>query len=232
MLQIAHRGDHRHAPENSMQAFRSAVEAGAGGVELDVRLSADGIPVVMHDAGLKRMTGHPGRVRAMNATDIRELRFLSTEGTVPLLSDVLEEIGGQIPINIEIKHSDKRNRTLTRAVIELIQRMNLTDKVWISSFNPIILIQSLALDASISVGFLFDKLRYVPVLLGDFYPFTYWHPHYSIADERMLDAASKRGIDVMVWTVNTEDDIRRMAKLGVAGVITDDLSLFASVSSR
>ena len=97
---IAHRGRHDGAagrPENSLAAFRHAVDQGIP-FEFDVQLTADGRPIVLHDADTTRMTGAAGLVRALSLADIRKLRLGDTDETVPTLDDVLEVAGGRVPV--------------------------------------------------------------------------------------------------------------------------------------
>ena len=103
---VAHRGLHdigSGVPENSRAAFRAAISAGYP-IECDVRLSADGEPVVFHDADLKRLTGTEGRVDAFAAAALTNLPLLGTAETPPLFTDFLDLVGGKVPLLIEIKN--------------------------------------------------------------------------------------------------------------------------------
>lgn len=101
---IAHRGLHAlpHAPENSLQAFAAAVRAGAP-IEMDVRLLSDGQVAVFHDQDLERLTGMAGPIGARTADGIRALRLCGTNERIPLLSETLDFVAGQVPLLIEIK---------------------------------------------------------------------------------------------------------------------------------
>ena len=102
---IAHRGLHDNrsdAPENSMLAFRKAVDAGYG-IELDVRLTRDGIPVVFHDENLKRTSGLDKEIGELTYDELKKVKLFSSQETIPLFEDVLELIGGKVPLIVEIK---------------------------------------------------------------------------------------------------------------------------------
>src|SRR4051812_50147585 len=102
---IAHRGLHAAAdgrPENSLAAFAHACRLGFP-AELDVRLTRDGEVVVFHDHTLRRLTGAPGRVEERDAADLRALRLVGTAERLPLLHDVLELVGGRVPLAIQLK---------------------------------------------------------------------------------------------------------------------------------
>lgn len=101
----AHRGlfdNAGNAPENSLAAFRLAVENGYG-IELDVQLSKDNIPVVFHDAGLKRMCGVDGHVWEYTLKELRQFRLLDSDATIPTFAEALAVIGGKVPIIVEYK---------------------------------------------------------------------------------------------------------------------------------
>lgn len=101
----AHRGlfdNNSDAPENSLPAFRKAVENGYG-IELDVSLSKDGIPVVFHDATLKRMTGKEGNVWDYTLAELKELRLASSDATIPTFEEALQTVQGKVPLIVEYK---------------------------------------------------------------------------------------------------------------------------------
>lgn len=107
----AHRGLHDNqsdAPENSMAAFRKAVDAGYG-IELDVQLTKDRIPVVFHDESLNRVCGVSGNVRDYTFEELQSFRLLSSDEHIPLFSDVLALVGGRVPLIVEIKIHESVN---------------------------------------------------------------------------------------------------------------------------
>ena len=136
-VNFAHRGLHsqdKAVPENSLEAFRRAAEAGYG-VELDVQLSKDGQVVVFHDADLQRVCGVEDRVDELTYAELNRLSLCGSESGVPLFSDVLRVIRGRGPLLVELK-TGKRNRELcekTRALLD-----NYRGEVCIESFNPFI----------------------------------------------------------------------------------------------
>ncbi len=107
-LPVAHRGLHGEIPENSKSAFRAAIKAGYA-IETDVRLSKDGALVLFHDDNLFRMTGDRRNVIDCTLKELLSLSLKGTEEKIPLLKDFLEEIGGQVPILLEIKNVPKVN---------------------------------------------------------------------------------------------------------------------------
>lgn len=102
---FAHRGYHnieRQIPENSMSAFRAAIQKGYG-IELDLHLSRDGQLIVFHDYTLKRLCGHNGIVENMTYDELKQHRLLGTDEKIPLFKDVLSVVNGQVPLLIELK---------------------------------------------------------------------------------------------------------------------------------
>ncbi len=136
-LNFAHRGLHSYdksVPENSLAAFRLAVESGYG-MELDVQLSKDGKVVVFHDGDLKRICGVDKRVDELTFAELRELRLCGTDEVIPLFSEVLDLVAGRQPIICELK-TGKRNRELCEKTFELIDFYE--GDVCIESFDPFI----------------------------------------------------------------------------------------------
>ena len=118
----AHRGLHdleAGVPENSMKAFRLAIEKGFG-MEMDVQLSKDGIPVVFHDATLTRMCGVEKRVNELTLAELKQLSLAWTQERIPTFQEFLTLVNGQVPLIIEIK-MDKRDDRIPQAVIEQLR---------------------------------------------------------------------------------------------------------------
>ncbi len=132
---FAHRGLHdEQRPENSLSAFRAAAAAGYG-AELDARLSRDGVPVVMHDADVARMTGVSAMVADMDLAALRQLRLRGTEDTVPTLREALAVLtGAGVPVILEVKDVTSRRGELCRKVLEEIDRAG--GDICVESFDP------------------------------------------------------------------------------------------------
>ncbi len=153
-----HRGGAELAPENTMAAFDRAAALGVG-FELDVMLSADGVPVVFHDDHLERLTDGQGRLEAL---DLEQLRGLDAGlhfdpefagERIPTLDEVLARHGHEVVINIEVKSSKGAdNAALARAVVDVVHHRGLEDRVLITSFSPFLLAEIRALDPSILRG--------------------------------------------------------------------------------
>ncbi len=135
----AHRGLHDNAseaPENSLAAFRKAVEAGFG-MELDIQLSKDKVPVVFHDFTLKRVCGAEGKVRDYTLQELKEFRLYESEEQIPTLAEVLELVDGRVPLIIEFKGEDT-DLSLCPIADQMLREYN--GVYCVESFNPLMVI--------------------------------------------------------------------------------------------
>lgn len=218
-LIIAHRGASADAPENTMAAFGLAADQGAHGVEFDVRLSADGNIVIMHDDTVDRTTNGSGRVSELSVAALRELDAGMGQ-PVPTLDEVFEAFGPSMLYNVELKEFGLWGRGLESAVADRIDAYHLHNQVLVSSFNPLAVRRARRqLSATTMTGLVWMKgprsLRY---LLA---PTHADHPHYPLVDEAYMSWARERGLRVHVWTVDDVEEARRLAALGVHALITN-----------
>ena len=150
----AHRGLHdSNSPENSLAAFKQAVHAGFG-IELDVQLSADGQVMVFHDYTLVRMTGADDKLSEKTADELTELKLNGTDESIPLLSEVLEAVGGKVPLLVELK-GENTNTHLCGKVHELMREYN--GYYVVESFNPLLIHSYKKLSPSTPCGLLITK---------------------------------------------------------------------------
>lgn len=218
-LIFAHRGASHDAPENTLSAFGLALAQQADGIELDVQLSADGYPVVIHDFTVDRISDGCGKVADLSLADLQALHIEGDE-RVPTLDEVFEAFGPRFIYNVEIKDMSLRNRGLEAAIADRIEGHQLEERVIISSFNPFSLKRFRQYAPSrIPRALLRDKglLRFTSVLNdgdGD-------NPHFSLVDEAYMTWAGKHGYRVNVWTVDDPDEAVRLTRLGVDGLITN-----------
>lgn len=193
----AHRGLHGpDCPENSRAAFAAALAIGHG-VELDVRLSSDGEAIVFHDDGLERLTGAKGRVAALTAAELGQIRLGNGE-TIPLLNEILELIAGRAPILIELKAPRGAASRLCRAVERALSSYR--GQAAIMSFNPWVS-ASFAGRTARPRGLVVsarDKKRIVrlaALLLA--------RPDFVARDVRDLPLRRRHRLPLLTWTVRT-----------------------------
>jgi glycerophosphoryl diester phosphodiesterase len=240
-LIYGHRGASARAPENTLAAFRLAREQSADGIELDAKLTADGEIVVIHDQTVDRTTNGKGRVLDLSLEEIRRLDagcsfspvFRSEH--IPTLEEVLEAVGRDLLVNIELTNYASLLDQLPEKVATLISRLGLEDRVIISSFSPINLVRFRRKLPGVRLGLLtmtgFSG-KLARSFLGRWIPSDALHPHYSNTTPDLVNAWQRRGKQVNVWTVNQTEEMVRLANLRVDGIITDDPALARQVLTK
>jgi len=227
---IAHRGASGHAPENTMAAFRRAVELGSGFVETDLQLTRDGRFVLIHDATLDRTTNGRGLVHAHTLAEIRKLdaghwydREFSGE-KVPILEDVLAfSRDNDVVIYLEIKYNVAWG--MHHALVAAIQGAKNMARTIVISFDPVTLKEVVKLDASIMVGLLADaqstqsRPDFVQTALD--VGARQLCLHYPLVTEAVVTRAHAADLAVVAWTVDDADVMRSMIRIGVDGIMTD-----------
>jgi len=214
---FAHRGCTEGFTENTLDAFAEARRVGADGVELDVRLTADGALAVHHDAEI------PG-LGAIAGLGVAEL-----PAHVPLLADVLAVCEGMV-VNVEIKNAPQdpgwdAGEAVAALTAAAIEEAGWTDRVIVSSFQVTTLRAVQAADGRLALGALWGFGAEPGPALADAAAagFRAVHPFVTSVTPELVDRAHAAGLAVNVWTVNAPDDLRAMVGLGVDTVITDRL---------
>jgi len=235
---LAHRGASAYAPENTLAAFRLAREMGADGIELDVQLSKDKVPVVIHDDLVDRTTDGQGRVSDLKIADIARLDAgAKTEDyrgeQIPTLAQVFEAlsewlkpVGRERPciINVELKTDRLTTDGLEREVANVIARYAVQDRVLISSFNPLSLHRFKTFNPRCTRGLLFDNT--MPFYLRKTW-LRFWaapramHPEHTMVDARYVAWAKRKRLAVNTWTVDDPGEAKVFAQLGVTAIITN-----------
>jgi glycerophosphoryl diester phosphodiesterase len=218
---VAHRGWSGRAPENTLAAIQMAInEPDVEWVELDVQLSKDNVPVVIHDYKLRRTTNGRGEVKNFTAAELSALDagswfspMFKDEG-IPLLSQVLELASGRIKLNIELKTDGIRYPNLEDHVIKLVQDYGLEDSVVLTSFHAGTLFNANKLTGgSIQTGLILDGWRNsLPLELKQLGAEFLSIEHGRLNSSRM-ELLKQSGIQVMAWTPNDERTIRKLISI-------------------
>jgi glycerophosphoryl diester phosphodiesterase len=225
-LVFAHRGGSGLAPENTIAAFDTALALGADGLELDVRLSKDGVVVVHHDASLDRTTDVRGDVSALTAAELSRVdagyRFTRHDAhpfrgqgiAVPALADVLARYrDARIVVEFKLNVAE-----LAAAVVEVVRRADAVERVCVGSFDLRVLHAARTLEPALATSAARQEVRW-PVYEG--FQVPEWSGATRVVSRRFVDAAHRAGLGVHVWTVDTEDRACRLLACGVDGLITD-----------
>ena len=227
-LIIAHRGASHAAPQNTLAAFRMAAEQGADGVELDVQLSADGIPVVIHDAEVSSLTDGTGWVHNLTLAQLKALDAGGHFGPhfagepIPTLEEVLTALDRRLLVNIELKYQPKRVRQLAAAVAEVVRRTGDMQRIWFSSFRPYALHMIRRLIPEVPCGFLYGGLDLGKPLFVGITPHEALHPQARLVRPGRVARAHQQGRRVVVWTVDDVRQAQKLAAWGVDALITNE----------
>lgn len=223
---IAHRGASADAPENTIAAFELALEQGADGIELDVHLSADGQPVVIHDFTLERTTDGAGpvgghRVRELKRLDAggwRDRRFRGQR--VQTLQEVLERFRDRARFWIELKGGSALYPGIEERVISMVEIYDVVDRVLVQSVDHAAITRLRMLNREISVGALLTQAPLDPALLRP-EAVSAICPGAHVLTAELLADIRRAGLDCYVWTVNEPAQMDRLVAWGVSGIITD-----------
>lgn len=223
----AHRGESKNAPENTIPAIEMAIEDGADYVEIDVRLTADGQVILMHDADTKRTTNGNMVVKDSTYEELLTLDAGSwfseeyTDTKIPTLGEVIELCKGKIMMNIELKPADNKGE-LEQAVADLISEYNMESQCIVTSFNQKSILTIKKMNPEIVTGYIytFGYSNHIEYKAMDVLSIN---SRYLTRD--VVTGAHKKGIIVAAWTVNDSREMRRMVAIGVDNIITDNTSL-------
>ena len=219
---VAHRGASGELPENTLLAFERGLALGADALEFDVRLSSDGIPVVIHDSTVDRTTSGKGAVKDLAARNLAELDAGAGQG-IPAVDSVLETFP-DVPLLIEVKEMP-----VALPLVEVIRRHSASSRVLVGSFlhaalgcfdrfemNRCASQRESAIFWSgsrlrLAIGASAFKALSVPVR----------HRGIQVVDESFVSKAAQKEIPVHVWTVDDRTEAERLRALGIAGIITN-----------
>jgi glycerophosphoryl diester phosphodiesterase len=225
---FAHRGASKYAPENTMAAFYLAQKMNADGIELDVQLTKDGIPVVIHDENVKRTTNGKGSIKDYLLEDLKKLdagvRFSTyfKGEKIPTLEDVLKWIcTTNMELNIELKNNLEPYDGLEEAVIQLVKDYRMENKVVYSSFNHYSLRKIAKLNPNAEIAVLYHEKLYKPWKYVAFVEANSAHPNHKMLNDEILAGYKKHDIKVRPYTVNNPTKMTYFFQREVEGIITD-----------
>ena len=238
-LVLAHRGSRLRAPENTLEAFALALDEGADGIEFDVRRSADGVPIVLHDPTLDRTTSGRGPVASATLDALRRLDAGAWFGAshrgarIPTLAEVLDLCRDRAALNLELKIDAGRGRTarrrarteaplLAQAVARELARARRPPFLLLSSFETPALEAARHVLPRCPLGWLRSRTTRGLAPLHRRLRLDALNPHLRLATARRLATAGRLGLAVYVYPVNLPSDITRLARAQVSGLITDD----------
>jgi glycerophosphoryl diester phosphodiesterase len=239
-LVLAHRGASAYAPENTIAAFNLALEMGADGIELDVTLSKDGVPIVIHDDTVDRTTNGHGAIKEMTVAEIQQLdahyQFDQYAGEkIPTLAQVLDAIGKRGIVNIELKSTTFKTDGLEIAVLAAIEDTRTTTNVIFSSFNPFALARMYDLNPRIPRGLLYSPGLPIYLRRAWLRPLahaTAMHPECSMITAQYVAWAKNHGLKVNAWTTDEPEEMQRLIELDVDAIMTNKPDVLVRVVNQ
>ena len=219
---VAHRGASGYEPENTLRALKRAIEMGADMVEVDVRLSKDGVPVIMHDETLDRTTDGSGRVSDYTVDQLRGLDAGLGE-KIPLLSEVLDLVKGKAGLLLELKEVEA-----SRPSLKMVEEKDVVNQVMFISFHREALESIAQARVDAFRGLIYarpgdhlvaaKRMRCIAVA-----------PYYRLATAKAIGFAHRLKLKVNVWTVDDLKTARLMAERGVDAITTNKPDLMISL---
>jgi glycerophosphoryl diester phosphodiesterase len=223
---FAHRGYSGKYPENTLLAFRKAIEVGIDGIEMDVQVTKDGALVICHDELVDRTTNGKGYIKDYLLEDLRKLDASSTYtgqmgfNPIPTLEEYCELVK-DLPLvtNIELKTGVFEYLGIEQAVYDMIKKYGLQDRIIISSFNHYTVMRMKALAPELKYGMLSDTWIYNAGAYVKSLGAQCYHPNYHNLVQPVVDECKSHGIEMNCWTVNTPEDVIDLAQKEVDTII-------------
>lgn len=224
ILITAHRGASGHAPENTIASMEAAINMKADLAELDVQETVDGEIVLFHDRTMKRLAGIEKEIGELTIQEIQKLEVgswfdLKFKGEpIPTLSDVVDFVRGKIKLNIELKTTG-HEKQLAERLLNIVKEKNFEKECFFTSFDYSQIKRIKELDPSIRTGLIFKTIpNSINIYKSDFEILSV---DYSLVNEEFIRHAFSNGKEVHVWTVNNEDEMKRLIELNVTSIITN-----------
>lgn len=220
---IAHRGASAVEPENTLRSIRRAIEFGADFVEVDVRASADGYLVLMHDLTVDRTTNGTGFLSSLTFDELRRLDAGFGE-RIPTLDETVQLVRGKARLVIEIKPEG-----IEEKVVQLLKENHFENEVIITSFIHPVLKHVKELCPNIKTGVIFSSRPVKPVNIALDAQSDSLFPKFSYINKELVEQCHENVLGVFPWTVDTVEDIKCMVGLGVDGIVTNKPDLAKGV---
>lgn len=233
---IAHRGAMGYAPENTLASFKLAIEIGADAIELDLRQTKDGVPVVLHDATVNRTTNGKGNIKDLNFEDVNKFDagswfdYKFNNEKIPALQDVINLLSDSILIIIELKEGNDIYPGIEEKTISIIKENRIESQTILKSFDQQVLerLRNIAPEIPLCyvyavripwLGMIIDR----GVTFGSIYNIDaeYLQPHRFFLSDSFVKEAQAKGYKIISWGVNSDEAIRESFSYNVDGIETD-----------
>ncbi len=220
---IAHRGFTKQYLENSLEAVEAALKLGCDGIEVDLRMTADGELVIFHDWDLKRLADREEGVEELTVSGVRDLRLVGGS-RIPFLDELLDLVRDQALLNLEIKTVHYFSRDLETKLLQQLHAFHLDETILLSAFNPLPLIRLRKMAPSLHRGTLVSGLywrtRPRKPLIHWIQPFGI-HASHDLMTESFIQKHHQAGRRIFTWTVNDRDVMKKLLAIGADGIFSD-----------
>jgi glycerophosphoryl diester phosphodiesterase len=235
---VAHRGAPDGVPENTLAAFQQALERGADAVELDVRLSKDGVPVVFHNFYLDDLAKATGPVFAFTLAELQQVELLGGRGEpeerhrIPALREVLEAFGGRLGFEIELKGPETESSEILARELRRVKR--LWDEMEVASFEPALLLDIGRRCPGLNTDLIqrrsehwmrWDAVAHIAIHSARLAQARAVHLYPDQLSPQVVDAVRSAGLEVHSGEINDHGRLTMVAELGIPKFDTDNLPL-------
>ncbi|MEU0578144.1 glycerophosphodiester phosphodiesterase [Streptomyces griseoincarnatus] len=218
---VAHRGDPYRVRENTLPSLRSATGRGADAVEIDVRLTRDGVPVLLHDATLERLWDHDRPLASLTWDQVREV----TDGGVPALADALAVTEGS---RVMIDLPGAPGERAVRRIVDVVRQQGARDRVYYCAGAPAMLaVRAVDPDAEIAL----THTSHAPVRAGVLEAVRprWLNYRFSLVDRALADRVHRDGFLLSAWTPDTRRSMRRLLAAGVDSITTNRVDVLCAL---
>jgi glycerophosphoryl diester phosphodiesterase len=219
---VAHRGDPYRVRENTLASVRSAAGRGADAVEVDVRVTRDGAPVLLHDATLERLWGHRLPLSGLTREQVAEL----TGGGVPALRDVL--LGTRARLQLDLPGADA---AAVRAMAEVVRDCGAADRVYWTG-SPTAMLHVRAADPAAEIAMTWKSVAPAPPALVEAVRPRWINYRFGVLTPQLVERAHRDGMLVAAWTVDTGVRMRRLMRYGVDALTTNRVDVLTRLRAR
>ncbi|MFD6886969.1 glycerophosphodiester phosphodiesterase [Streptomyces sp. NPDC059957] len=223
LTSVGHRGDPYRVRENTLPSIRSAFERGADAVEIDVRTTRDGVPVLLHDEDLQRLWGHDVRLEDVTAPQLREL----TDGGIPTLREALAAAGaGRVMVDLPGATAEA-----VRTVVGQVRECGARDRTYYCA-GPATMLAVRAADPGAEIALTWTTLAPPRRVLIDAVAPTWLNYRFGLVGPELVDALHRDGLLVSAWTPDTKRAMRAMVRAGVDSITTSRVDALGAVRAE
>lgn len=228
---LAHRGYPKKYPENTLIGYEKAFELGFSHIELDVQLSKDNIPVIMHDATIDRTTNGQGRVKDYTLQELKNFK-VEGNGRIPTLEEALLYAKDKLLVSVELKQFGNYYKGLEEATLHVIQKTDMLDRVYVNSFDHFSIIKMRTLSKEIELGIIQHGPTPVVIPFMQELNARYLSLRVEYLTDEFVSMCDHAGICLVVWPVDTEEQFMAANRYSNVLCTTNELATFKTLYEK